>query len=135
MSEVETVPEKPSDIVARKLDNPDADQRRLPRFIKENVGPIVSEWEGFARTLTPSSTGMTPLALRDHINQILAFIVSDIESSQTGEQQKEKSRGDKRQDQPVTAAQTHAALRFAGGFDISQITSEYRALRASVLKL
>ena len=35
----------------------------------------------------------------------------------------------------MTAAQTHAAVRFAGGFDIGQMASEYRALRASVLKL
>lgn len=78
---------------------------------------------------------MTPLALRDHIHQILAFLVSDIESSQTPDEQSEKSHGDKRQVVPVTAAQTHAALRFAGGFDIGQMVSEYRALRASVLKL
>ncbi len=117
------------------LDDSKVSHKRLPHFIKENVEPIVSEWEGFARTLAPSSAGMTPLALRDHIHQILAFVASDMESSQTGEQQEEKSHGDKRQGQPVTAAQTHAALRFAGGFDIGQMTSEYRALRASILKL
>jgi signal transduction histidine kinase len=34
-----------------------------------------------------------------------------------------------------TAAQTHAVLRAQGGFDINQLVSEYRALRASVLRL
>jgi signal transduction histidine kinase len=34
---------------------------------------------------------------------------------------------------PHTAAQTHAVLRAESGFDIEQLVSEYRALRASVL--
>ena len=36
---------------------------------------------------------------------------------------------------PETAAQTHAVLRARSGFDISQLAAEYRALRASVLRL
>ncbi len=78
---------------------------------------------------------MTPHALRDHIHQILAFITSDMASYQTLTEQNEKVSRRKEADQPVTAAQTHAAVRFAGGFDIGQMASEYRALRASVLKL
>ena len=38
-------------------------------------------------------------------------------------------------DAPETAAQTHAVLRAKSGFDIEQLASEYRALRASVLSL
>ena len=38
-------------------------------------------------------------------------------------------------DAPETAAQTHAILRARSGFDINQLASEYRALRASVLRL
>jgi signal transduction histidine kinase len=38
-------------------------------------------------------------------------------------------------DAPVTAAQTHALLRARSGFDINQLAAEYRALRASVLRL
>ena len=36
---------------------------------------------------------------------------------------------------PETAAQTHALLRARAGFDINQLAAEYRALRASVLRL
>jgi signal transduction histidine kinase len=110
-------------------------QKRLPFFIKSNTPAIVSEWEDFARTLKPLDEGMTPHALRDHIHQILTFIESDMASYQTDAEQTKKAHGDKKQAQPVTAAQTHAAIRFAGGFDIGQMASEYRALRASVLKL
>jgi signal transduction histidine kinase len=122
-------------VVALAGVNPETVQKRLPHFIKSNTAEIVGEWEAFARTLIPSADGMTSNALRDHIHQILAFVMADMASYQTPEEQKEKSHGEKKQLQPVTAAQTHAALRFAGGFDIGQMASEYRALRASVLKL
>lgn len=120
----------------RNADVEGAGQRgkRLAVFILENIKPIVTEWEGFARTLTPSSAEMTPLALRDHIHQILKFIVADITSAQTDKEQTRKSHG-KRDTTAGTAAETHAALRLAGGFDIGQMVSEYRALRASVIKL
>jgi signal transduction histidine kinase len=36
---------------------------------------------------------------------------------------------------PETGAQTHAVLRAKSGFDINQLAAEYRALRASVLRL
>ena len=113
----------------------EATGKRLPHFIKTNTAAIVSEWEKFAQTLMPWADGMTPHALRDHIHQILAFIEADVATHQTLLEQTEKSHGQKRQAEPVTAAQTHAAVRFAGGFDIGQMASEYRALRASVLKL
>ena len=38
-------------------------------------------------------------------------------------------------DAPETAAETHAVLRAKSGFDINQLVAEYRALRASVLRL
>ena len=112
-----------------------ATSKRLSVFIAKNIDSIVGEWEAFARTLTPSSEGMTPLALRDHIHQILDFVVNDIESSQTAKEQTKKSKGEKDKVLKSTAAETHAALRLAGGFNIGQMVSEYRALRASVVKL
>jgi signal transduction histidine kinase len=118
---------------------PDSPQKgnriRLADFIHENIKPIVTEWEAFAKSLTPASNEMTPLALRNHIHQILAFIVSDIKSAQSNSEQVQKSHGKKRKASGATAAETHAALRLAGGFNIDQMVSEYRALRASVIKL
>lgn len=111
------------------------DGMRLADFIHENSKQIISEWESFARTLTPASNDMTPLALRNHIHEILAFIVRDIKSPQTSQEQIQKSQGDKEKSPNPTAAEIHAALRLAGGFDIDQMVSEWRALRASVIKL
>ncbi|MCW6512368.1 sensor histidine kinase [Lichenifustis flavocetrariae] len=103
--------------------------------MSENIKPIVIEWENFARTLTPTADGMTPLGLRDHIHLILQFIVDDIQSEQSPKEETIKSRGKKARNRAITAAETHAALRLSGGFNIGQMTSEYRALRASVIKL
>jgi len=105
------------------------------QFIRSDTKSIVSEWENFAQTLVPASEDMTPLALRDHIKEILAFIANDIESAQTESEQIEKSHGEKPRKLNPSAAETHAALRHAGGFNMDQMVSEYRALRASVIKL
>jgi signal transduction histidine kinase len=109
---------------------------RLADFIRLNTEPIVVEWINFARTRTPASESMTSLALRDHIGEILNFVADDLESHQTMQEQIEKSHGLGPDDSPFarSAAEIHAALRFTDGFDIDQMVSEYRALRASVVK-
>jgi signal transduction histidine kinase len=98
---------------------------------------ILVEWEAFAGTMLPAATGMTPLALRDHAEQMLEAVATDLASPQTRAEQSEKSRG-RAPDvpgAPEPAAQTHAVLRARSGFDINQLVAEYRALRASVLRL
>jgi signal transduction histidine kinase len=108
---------------------------RLATFIRANTKPIIGEWENFAQTLVPAADDMSPLALRNHIKEILSFIAADIESTQTESEQIEKSRGEKLQNARHSAAETHAALRLAGGFNLDQMVSEFRALRASVVRL
>ena len=44
---------------------------RLAEFIRQNKKDLVAEWEAFAATLLPAAEGMTPLALRDHVQEIL----------------------------------------------------------------
>jgi signal transduction histidine kinase len=110
---------------------------RLAEFILQDMEAILAEWEAFAATLLPAAEGMTSLALRDHAQHILEAIAQDLTTSQTREAQSEKSKGraPKVTDAPETAAQTHAVLRAKSGFDINQLVAEYRALRASVLRL
>jgi signal transduction histidine kinase len=78
---------------------------------------------------------MSKLALEDHIVDILKFIADDLECAQTKEQV-DKSHGLGQGDGPFrqSTAEIHAPLRLADGFDIDQMVSEYRALRASVVK-
>lgn len=110
---------------------------RLSEFILHRMEAIVAEWEVFAATLFPAAAGMTSLALRDHAQQILEAVAKDLTTPQTGEEQSEKSKGwaPEPAGASETAAQTHAVLRAQSGFDIIQLVAEYRALRASVLRL
>ena len=108
----------------------------LAKFINENIDSILTEWEAFALTLRPPAETMTAPALRNHAKEILLAIARDIDAAQTDAQQADKSKGWA----PVlegkeTAAATHGALRHLAGFDLRQLAAEYRALRASVLKL
>jgi signal transduction histidine kinase len=110
---------------------------RLAEFIQNNMECILVEWEVFAATLLPAAEHMSPLALRDHAQHILEAVAKDIATSQSREEQSEKSKGraPTQLNAPETAAQTHAILRAQSGFDINQLVAEYRALRASVLRL
>ena len=110
---------------------------RLPEFIRHNMESILVEWEAFAATLLPAASGMTSTALRNHAEKILKAIAQDIGAPQSRHEQSEKSKGraPKAVHAPETAAQTHGLLRAHGGFDINQLVAEYRALRASVLRL
>ncbi|MEX3815052.1 ATP-binding protein [Paraburkholderia sp. BR13439] len=110
---------------------------RLADFISRDIELILAQWEAFAATLLPAAGKMGSLALRDHAQQILEAIARDLRTSQTREAQREKSLGRAPTliDATETAAQTHAVLRARGGFNINQLAAEYRALRASVLRL
>ena len=108
----------------------------LSRFITQNMEAIVTEWQVFATTMEPAASTMSALALRDHAKPILLDIAKDLESSQTALAQSDKSKG---LAPPLstreTAAATHGALRHVSGFDLNQLGAEYRALRASVIRL
>lgn len=110
---------------------------RLADFIVQEMECIMVEWEAFAATQLPAASHMTPLALRDHGKQILTAISKDLRTAQNAAAQSEKSKGraPKITGAPETAAQTHAVLRARSGFNINQLAAEYRALRASVLRL
>ena len=110
---------------------------RLDDFIVREMEPILAQWEAFAGTLLPAAASMKPLGLRDHAEQILRAVATDLSTFQTRDAQSEKSMGraPKLVDAHETAAQTHALLRARSGFDINQLAAEYRALRASVLRL
>ncbi|MGT2474586.1 ATP-binding protein [Paraburkholderia terrae] len=110
---------------------------RLAEFILRDIEPILEQWETFASTLIPAARTMGAPALRDHAPQILRAVAKDISTPQTREEQREKSLGCAPVliDAPETAAQIHAVLRARHGFNINQLAAEYRALRASVLRL
>ncbi len=110
---------------------------RLSDFIEQNMEAILGEWESFAATLLPAAVDMNSEQLRDHAEHILRAVCKDLETPQNDESRcaNPKVWRPDRTDASNTAAETHALLRAQGGFDVNQMTSEYRALRASVLHL
>ena len=109
---------------------------KLSTFITTHLEQILSEWDGFARTLFPASPVPQNYILRDHAGEILQAIVVDLDTHQTAAQQTEKSKG--QTDDNVnkkSAAAIHGTLRQASGFTLTQLVAEYRALRATVLRL
>lgn len=108
---------------------------RLGDFIIQNMEPIMVEWEAFATTIVPPALTMDSTALRDHAKLMLEAIALDLGNSQTDEQQVRKSLGNGRLLPKESSAEVHAAQRLFSGFTVEQLVSEYRALRASVLKL
>lgn len=111
---------------------------RLAEFILSNLEPILREWEGFARTLAPGSA-LGVVGLRDHAEDILRVTARDMLASQTPEQQFDKATGrgggGSESAGLDSASNEHAMERLGSGFNLTEVVSEYRALRASVLRL
>jgi len=109
---------------------------KLFEFINTNLEEIITEWETFAQTLNPAADAMSAMALRDHAKEILQAIALDIETQQNKVQQAEKSKGRASDEgNPSSPASVHGALRQASAFSLLQLSAEYRALRATVLRL
>jgi signal transduction histidine kinase len=129
------LPAQPADGAAAA--RPPGGVLRLADFILANREPILAEWEAFARTCTPASSAMDLVALRDHAGEMLTVIAADLRTPQGSVAQAEKSKGHAPGPEggAPTAAQQHGAGRAESGFTVEQMIAEYRALRASVIRL
>jgi signal transduction histidine kinase len=112
---------------------------RLAEFILANIEPILQEWEDFAGSLAPGAK-MEVLALRDDAGAILRACVRDMRATQSELQQTRKSKGHggaggAASDCLDDASSVHGVGRVGSGFNLNEVVSEYRALRASVLRL
>jgi signal transduction histidine kinase len=107
---------------------------KLSDFIAANMESILREWEAYARTI-PAAESMDMTALRDEAEAILHRIARDMARPQNAAQQEAKSKGRGPAPEEDTAAQLHAGGREAEGFSLNEMVSEYRALRASVIRL
>ena len=108
----------------------------ISAFIRDNMTEILAEWTTFAEKTAPPEGEMTKLALTDHAQQILNAIALDIETHQSQQEQFDKSQGEEIDLGPEeSAAAIHGRLRHASNFSLLQLSSEFRALRATVLRL
>jgi signal transduction histidine kinase len=110
---------------------------RLADFIAQNPDPILAEWVDFAATCGPAGMSMDLAGLRDHALDMLNTIVLDLRTPQSAAEQSAKAKGHA----PTllhdsdTPAEVHGAGRAESGFSVGEMVSEYRALRASVIRL
>lgn len=113
------------------------DTMRLAEFIKANTATILAEWVTFAASSGQAGRAMDMDALRDHAADMLRTIVVDLETTQSDAEQAEKSKGNAPTETAgiLTAAEVHGAGRAEAGFTLGEMVSEYRALRASVIRL
>lgn len=107
---------------------------RLADFLEHSREEILEEAAIFAKTL-PTLRDATDETLRDHFSQCLDTISADLRSPQSRAQSIAKSQGQAQHPQARTAAEEHGIARANSGLTTSQLVSEYRALRSSVLRL
>ncbi|MFL5487384.1 MAG: ATP-binding protein [Gemmatimonadaceae bacterium] len=112
-------------------------EMRLADFILTNRAAILAEWQAFAKSCSPASTSMGIAALSDHASEMLTVIAEDLKTPQGAYQQSEKSMGraPSTGTNVRTAAEKHGTGRAESGFTMDQMVAEYRALRASVIRL
>ncbi len=109
---------------------------RLAQFITANTTQLISEWEHFARIHVAGARKMDLVQRRDHVAGMLAAIAADLDTPQTPREQASKATGE--DDSSLgsrTAANAHGTDRAATGFEPIELVSEFRSLRASVLRL
>jgi len=110
---------------------------RLASFITDNLDAILVDWVAFAREQLPAAANLDEAALLDHGKLILQEIAADMRRPQGDDERQAKSEGDS--GGASTSAQvpsrSHARQRERQGFQVEQLVAEYRALRATVLRL
>jgi diguanylate cyclase (GGDEF)-like protein/PAS domain S-box-containing protein len=107
----------------------------LSKFIVKNMEPILVEWEKFAATLVCDEQREDHALLRDHGQKMLEAIALDLTKSESAKQKSDKSKGEGPSNNSQTAAGVHGAGRLAAGFTLNAAVAEYRALRATVIRL
>jgi signal transduction histidine kinase len=108
---------------------------RLSEFILTHIESILQEWEDFARSIQPAPRNMDTTELRDHAEEMLKAIAADLDTPQSELQRDLKAIGKSPRSHADTPAEIHAETRINSGFSLDQLVAEYRALRASVLRL
>jgi signal transduction histidine kinase len=107
----------------------------LSAFIQDHHEAIIRDFAVFARTLMPEGATMSEADLRDHAEDLLTAIDLDLCSGQTGQEQVEKSEGRGTFRAMAASGGLHADDRIQHGFSLASVLAEFRALRASVLRL
>lgn len=108
----------------------------LADYIRAEAESIVDEFAEFARTHLESAEHLSAVELRDTAAELLSYVADDMDSPQSETERSDKSRGDSPHNSPglVGEAKSHAQDRLAARFTLNEMVSEYRALRANVVR-
>ncbi len=105
--------------------NGDHREAELANFIREEMKTILKQWEEFVSSL-PAARRLNEEEIRDHAEDILRRIASEIEEPQSPEQQEAKL---------AQCASQHGEERQKHQFTINETIAEFRELRSNVFKL
>lgn len=111
---------------------------KLADFIEREREPILEQWEVFARSIWPREAASSN-ELRNHAGDLLRAIAEDMRAPQDPAEQARKSEG--RGDTGMAgralseASHMHSRFRAGSGLDLKAVIAEYRALRATVVRL
>ena len=109
---------------------------RLSTFIESHQIEILTEWDTFAKTLFSGMSGCKLTLIRDHAKEMLQELACEMDQKESPQQQKAKSLGAPSPNHPdESAANVHGLLRHHDGLSFTSLAAEFRALRASVLRL
>ena len=108
----------------------------LSQFILDKLEPLLMDWDAYASARLPIARALDSNELRDSAGELLRAITADMASEQSTAEQREKAQGMQPHNAPAITvySQRHAATRLTQGFTLDQMVSEYRALRASVMR-
>lgn len=109
----------------------------LAEFIDMEIEPILAEWDAFAATRLTAGEKLPVKDLRNDARELLLHIAADMRTAQSAADRSGKGRGLRPDNAPNVNeySRRHAEHRLAIGFTLNQMVSEYRALRASVMRL
>ena len=128
----------PTEAASRAYPFPNVSVRmRLHDFILQHREQILLEWDAFARTCVPASITMDVDALRDHASAMLKLLATELETGRPMHPPPAKvvRSAAKAAQTTEIPAHAHGAGRAESGFTVEQMVAEYRALRASVIRL
>jgi len=110
-------------------------EKRFSDIIRQNRERIVQEWCDFASEEIEAARRLNGTDVEDHLQEMLVAIAADMETPQSEIEQSAKARGQKTAEtDELQPAKQHGIQRVLSGFSISESSSEFRALRASVLR-
>lgn len=108
----------------------------LSNFIQSHMDTILAEWDAFARASEPDEGTMSDEALRDHARAMLDDIADEMDLAQSEHERRRKSEGhEPRRSEKESAASKHGRERHLNDFTLVTLGAEFRALRATVLRL